>query len=305
MGLSRKIKHLCLLLPFFSFFCFYSTVSAAETTEIYTDPTNGLSISYKVDLDVTPYVYIEKSSNCNVNSEHWIHYNVYMSPDPFLITGYNSRDVPMVEDNTYISVMQTWQNWNGPDVTSCSDVSYLTYTEGLYFEDMTATLYLSVDSIIYNNFDFKDTTGKIVIPENSSGSGGEEPTPDPGTDPEKPTEDDIFDILKSWLVPTEEEVKGLFDLIQTDFENKFPIINEISEAFDFVETTPEETSQMGSAKGFRSMLEFEIAGHKFDFLSGIVTNNELTSFIRDFVGMIFFLITLWILILELPEIVKG
>ena len=62
---------------------------------------------------------------------------------------------------------------------------------------------------------------------------------------------------------------------------------------------------MGSAEGFSSMLEFEIAGHKFDFLSGIATNNDITSFIRGFVGMIFFVITLWLFIHELPEIVKG
>ena len=160
-----------------------------------------------------------------------------------------------------------------------------------------------------NNFDIKNASGDIIFPTTPSSGGGEEPTPDPTPeptpDPDKPTKDDIFDTLTSWLVPTQEQVKGLFDLIQTDFENKFPIVNEIGDAFDFIESTPDDITQMGSADGFSSMLEFEIGGQKFDFLSGIITDNDITSFIRGFVSMIFFVITLWTFVHELPEIVKG
>ncbi len=301
MGLSRKIKHLCLLLPVFSFFCFYSTVSAEETTEVYTDPSNGLSVSYKIDLDVTPYVVIQKSETCTVNSDHSVSYYILMSSTPFTV------DSRLIYNDNYTRVNTSWSNYNSDEITSCSDYSNLIYSSDPYFFNQSSAVFYhnTTTPIIYNNFDIKNESGDIVFPENSSGSGGVEPPPEPTPDPDNPTEEDIFETLKSWLVPTEEEVKGLFDLIQTDFENKFPIINEISEAFNFVETTPDEILQMGSAEGFSSMLEFEFAGHKFDFLSGIVTNNDITSFIRDFVGMIFFVITLWIFIHELPEIVKG
>ena len=188
---------------------------------------------------------------------------------------------------------------------ACGVYDNLEYSQIQSYENVTADVRLDKNDytkIVYNNFDIKNTSGDIIYEENISSGNIDDSTTG---EPEPPTEDSIFETLKSWLVPTEEQVKGLFDLIQTDFENKFPIINEISEAFNFVETTPDEISQMGSAEGFSSMLEFEFAGHKFDFLSGIVTNNDITSFIRDFVAMIFFVITLWIFIHELPEIVKG
>ena len=301
MALSRKIKHLCLLLPFFLFFCSYSTASAKETTEVYTDPSNGLSVSYKIDLDVTPYVVIQKSESCTVNSDHSISYYILFSSTPFTV------DSKFLYNNNYSRVNVSWANFNSSEINSCSDYSILFYSEDPYFSNQSAGVYYhnTTTPIIYNNFDIKNSSGDIIFSKTPSGGGGDEPTPEPTPDPDNPTKDDIFETLKSWLVPTEEQVKGLFDLIQTDFENKFPIINEISEAFNFVETTPDEISQMGSAEGFSSMLEFEFAGHKFDFLSGIVTNNDITSFIRDFVAMIFFVITLWIFIHELPEIVKG
>lgn len=305
MVLSRKINLLCLLFPFFLFFCFSSTVSAKETTELYTDPSNGLSVSYNIDLEVTPYVVIQKTESCTVNSDHSISYYILFSSTPFTV------DSSFIYNNDYTRVNTSWANFNSSEITSCSDFSNLFYSADPYFSNQSAKVYYHNTNvpIVYNNFDIKNANGDIIFPETSTGGGGEEPTPeptpDPTPDPDKPTKDDIFETLKSWLVPTQEEVKGLFDLIHTDFENKFPIINEIGEAFNFVESTPDEISQMGSAEGFSSMLEFEFAGHKFDFLSGIVTDNDTTSFIRGFVSMTFFVITLWIFIHELPEIVKG
>ena len=94
-------------------------------------------------------------------------------------------------------------------------------------------------------------------------------------------------------------------MINTDFNNKFPIISELTSAFDFIKTTPEEISQMGSAPGFAHMLQFEMFGHKFDLLQTLSVNTSMTTFIRGFIGMIFFVLTIWTFIHELPEIVKG
>lgn len=172
----------------------------------------------------------------------------------------------------------------------------------------------------YSNFDLYSTSDELIFSSNNSfidastrlptnsGSGLPSHTTPPDEpvkpeEPDKPTEESIFEILKSWIIPEEEDVVSLFNLVQTDFENKFPIITEISDAFEVIEATPDATSQMGSATGFRSMLTFEIAGHEYDLFNNI--SSDTLSFIKNLTSMVLFVITLWIFVHELPEIVKG
>ena len=84
MALSRKIKHLCLLLPFFSFFCFYSTVSAQENTRTFKDNTTNLSFSFPISAE-DKYFFIIRKEDCYSGDNHseGINYFVYSSKDVF------------------------------------------------------------------------------------------------------------------------------------------------------------------------------------------------------------------------------
>lgn len=305
MALFRKIKYSCLLLPFFLFFCFSSTVSAQENKRTFTDKTTNISFSFPISAE-DKYFFIIRKESCYSSDNHseGIDYFVYSSKDVFQLKSTQTWYSLFSSIDAYnYSIVQF--RFKDNQFPACGVYDNLEYLQTQSYENVTDNIRLDKNDytkIVYNNFDIKNTSGNIIYEENISSGNIDDGTTE---EPKPPTKDDIFETLKSWLVPTQEEVKGLFDLIQTDFENKFPIINEIGDAFDFVKSTPDEISQMGSAEGFSSMLEFEFAGHKFDFLSGIVTDNDITSFIRGFVSMTFFVITLWIFIHELPEIVKG
>lgn len=226
------------ILLFIFFFILIPNVNAEEIVETYTDPENNLSISYNIDKDKTPYVFIRKDDYCTVNSSHYIHYDVYISSEPFTVSSSNST-TSVLSNSNYTTVMQSWQNFNGSSISSCTDYSVLEYKPGTYFTDMSADVYLNKTNmlLIYNNYDLKNKNGEILFPKNEAGSGGEDPNP------EEPEEgnffDQLFEMLKLWLIPDPDDISFIINDLVTTINSKFPFIEDI---FGFFTKIDEEFS---------------------------------------------------------------